>query len=99
MFAPTLLNSSYPGTKYRPRVLLAICLLLAALLPASMRLVTPVGSVAHAQPNLGSLPLSFLPTGDQANPFTAYGMGGTIAFQPSAVTLLRPGARVQVEFI
>lgn len=99
MFAPTVLNSSHPSTDYRPRGLLAICLLLAVLLPASVRLATPAGSVAHAQPNLGHLPLSFLPTDDQATPFTAYGMGGTIAFQPSAVTLLRPGARLQVEFI
>src|SRR4051812_31134764 len=99
MFAPTLLNSPHPGTDHRPRVLLAICLLLAALLSASVRLVTPAGSVAHAQPNLGSLSLSFLPTGDQANPFTAYGIGGSIAFQPNAVTLMRPGTRLQIDFI
>ena len=99
MLTDTFLNPTRPITDSRPRVLLAICLLLAALLPASWRLATPAGTVAHAQPNLGSLPLSFMPTGNQTTPFTAYGMGGSIAFHPSAVTLARPGARLQVEFI
>jgi hypothetical protein len=99
MFAPTSLNASHPGTDNRPRVLLAICLLLAVLLPASLRIAMPASTVAPAQPSLGSLPLSFMPTGDQSTPFTAYGMGGNIAFQPSAVILSRPGAQLHVEFI
>src|SRR5205085_4317888 len=100
MFAPTLLNPLHPNIDHRPRVLLAICLVLAVLLPASWRAVAPFAAVAPAaHPNLGSLPLSFMPTGDPATPFTAYGMGGSIAFQPSAVTLAQSGARLQIEFI
>ena len=95
MFAPTLLNASHPGIYNRPRALIAICLLLAALLPASWRAaapatvgIPPAGPAAHAQPNLGSLSLSFLPTGDAAIPFAAYGSGASIAFHPGAVTLM-----------
>jgi hypothetical protein len=99
MFAHTFLNPTRTSADGRPRLLLTICLLLAVLLPASWRSVAPAGPAAHAQPNLGSLPLSFMPTGDQATPFTAYGMGGSIAFQPGAVTLMRPGARLQIDFI
>jgi hypothetical protein len=105
MFASTWLNTSHPGTNTRPRVLLAICLLLAALLPASLRVdalpsdeIPLANPIAHAQPNLGSLPLSFMPTGDQSTPFTAYGVGGSIAFHPGAVTLVRSGAQLRVEF-
>ena len=99
MLAYTFLNPLRASADNRPRVLLAICLLLAVLLPVSWRSIAPAGTVAHTQPNLASLPLSFMPTGEQATPFTAYGMGGSIAFQPSAVTLSRPGARLQVAFI
>ncbi len=99
MFAATLLNSSQPGTDNRPRVLLAFCLLLAVLLPASWRSVAPASPIASAQPNLASLPLSFMATGDPAAPFSAYSSGGSIAFHPGGVTLARPGARLQLEFI
>src|SRR4051794_3469778 len=99
MLAHTFLKPTRTSADGRPRVLLTICLLLAVLLPANWRTMAPAGTVAQAQPNLGSLPLSFTPTGDPVTPFSAYGMGGSIAFQPNAVTLMRPNARLQVEFI
>src|SRR4051812_40872230 len=99
MFAPSTLTSAHSGIDYRSRVLLAICLLLAVLSPASLRLVTPAAPIAPARSHLGSLPLSFMPTGDPITPFVAYGMGGSITFQPGVVTLSRPDARLQVAFI
>jgi Beta-propeller repeat len=98
MFAQPSLNSARAGADSRPRVLLAICLLLAVLLPISWRSVAPASPAAHAQPNLGSLPLTFIPTGDLATPFSAFSSGGSIAFQPGAVSLARPGSRLRVEF-
>ena len=68
MFAQPSFNSARAGADSRPRVLLAICLLLAVLLPISWRSVAPASPAAHAQPNLGSLPLTFIPTGDPATP-------------------------------
>jgi hypothetical protein len=99
MFASTWLNPAYSDAVYRPRVLLAICLLLVALLPASLRVAAPAGPIARAQPDLASLPLSFMPSDDLATPFSAYGVGGDIAFHPNAVTLVRSGAQLRVEFI
>jgi hypothetical protein len=90
----------------RPDILRALGLLatLAALLVGAARMPSrpalpqpPAAPVAAAQ--VGQLPLSFMPTGNDRAPFAAHGPAGSLAFQPGAVLLQRPGANMQVHFV
>ncbi len=75
-------------------------LMLIALLPLGPRPILNIRPALPTTVQSGGLPLSFVPTGPPTIPFSAFGPGGTLAFQPAAVTVRLPHAQsVQVRFI
>jgi len=79
---------------FRALAALALAALLAALLPLALR--TPLAPAA--QPSAG-LPLIIMPTDNPAAPFSAFGVGNGVAFQPDGLRLALDRGELGVRFI
>jgi hypothetical protein len=89
-----------------PRRMAMLCslLILSLLLPLRTQLSQPPTSAQFGAPSVGALALAFMPADHNqsvgAATFSAYGLGGTLWFQPAAVALALPEAPpLQVQFI
>jgi hypothetical protein len=82
--------------------LFVLLALVAAIMPLAWRAATPVAPslpAAPARPQLDTLPLIIMSTGDAAAPFGALSSGGGLAFKPDAVSLSVGDSRLTVRFL
>ena len=73
---------------------LALATVLTALLTGALR--APTTLVGQRSANL---PLIILPTGHAATPFSAFGVGEGVAFQPDGLSLKLANGRLGVRFV
>jgi hypothetical protein len=94
MFAYTFPAHNWLAGLHRALAALALAAVLATLLPLALRApATPAGQRS------GGLPLLIMPTGNAAAPFSAFGIGDGVAFQPDGLSLALPGGQLGVRFV
>ncbi len=93
MLMDTLPRHNRLAGLYRALAALALAAVLASLLPLALR--TP--AMPAGQRSAG-LPLIIIPTGNAAAPFSAFGVGNGVAFQPAGPSLELASGRLAVRF-
>lgn len=100
MLAYTIPAPSRPAGLYRALAALALAAVLATLLPLAQRApATPATPDTPASRISAGLPLLIMPSDNPAAPFSAFGFGNGVAFQPDGLSLAHPGGQLGLRFV